>query len=34
MNYKEYLIKWSSGIQDELVFWNNFIENEGLQFFW
>lgn len=29
MNYKEYLIKWSSGIQDELVFWNNFIANEG-----
>ena len=34
MNYKEYLIKWSSGIQDELVFWNNFIANEGGQFFW
>ena len=34
MNYKEYLSKWSNGIQDELVFWNNFIANEGGQFFW
>ena len=29
MNYKEYLSKWSNGIEDELFLRDNFISNEG-----
>lgn len=34
MNYEEYLKVWTSGIGSEIDFWNDFISNEGNNYFY
>lgn len=34
MDYEDYFRVWISGIRDEIVFWNNYVSNEGGSYFY